>query len=241
MRISIIVPAFNEERLLANSLREIQNAAAVFSNEGWDWELIVCDNNSTDRTTEIARSLGAQVVFEPVNQIARARNCGAAAASGDWLLFVDADSHPTPELFTDVAEQIKSGSVLAGGVTISMDNIPWMARRVASLWNTLSRCRKLMAGSFIFVEAEAFRQIGGFSKELFAAEELDLSKRLKKLARQSHRRIVILHRHPLKTSARKIDLYTPWELLRLVGGVVLSGGKALRSRETTHMWYDGRR
>jgi len=104
--ISIIVPAFNEEKLLGASLAEIKSAAAAFTARGWQVELVVCDNNSTDRTPEIARAAGAKVVFEPVNQIARARNCGALAASGNWLVFVDADSHPSAGLFADVAEQI---------------------------------------------------------------------------------------------------------------------------------------
>ena len=94
VKISIVVPAFNEERLLGESLAQMKSAAGVFVRQGWEVELIVCDNNSTDRTAEIARAAGALVVFEPVNQIARARNRGAAAATGDWLIFVDADSHP---------------------------------------------------------------------------------------------------------------------------------------------------
>jgi len=68
LKISIIVPAFNEERLLGESLAHIKSAAQAFARRGWDHELIVCDNNSTDRTAEIARAAGATVVFEPVNQ-----------------------------------------------------------------------------------------------------------------------------------------------------------------------------
>ena len=109
MKISIVVPAFNEELLLGATLENIKNSAQSFTACGWDVEIIVCDNNSTDKTAEIARAAGATVVFEPVNQIARARNSGAAVATGDWLVFVDADSHPTPGLFLDVAEQIKTG------------------------------------------------------------------------------------------------------------------------------------
>ncbi len=241
MRVSIIVPAFNEERLLADSLVEIKKASAVFALRGWAAELIVCDNNSTDNTAGIARTAGATVVFEPLNQIARARNTGAAAATGDWLLFVDADSHPTRELFGDAAEQILSGRVLAGGATIQMDATTFAARVTLGLWNLVSRWRMLMAGSFIFVEAAAFRSVGGFSHEWFAGEELDLSLRLKKLARNTGRRVVILHRHPIWTSARKIRLYTPWEHIRLMVRVVTSGGRSLRNREDTHLWYDGRR
>lgn len=98
MKISVVVPAFNEERLLAASLRHLQGAMSVFVRRGWTSELIVCDNNSTDRTAQIARVAGAQVVFEPVNQISRARNTGAAHAQCDWLIFVDADSYPSQAL-----------------------------------------------------------------------------------------------------------------------------------------------
>ncbi|MEI6675121.1 MAG: glycosyltransferase [Verrucomicrobiota bacterium] len=241
MRVSVIVPAFNEEQLLADSLAEIRKASAAFSMRGWTVELIVCDNNSTDRTAGIASAGGATVVFEPLNQIARARNTGAAAATGDWLLFVDADTHPSRELFDEVAEQILSGRTLAGGATIRMDGEMLAARLSSGLWNLVSRRLNLMAGSFIFVEANAFRSVGGFSHEWFAGEELELSRRLKKLARNTRRRVVILHRHPIKTSARKIHLYTPWELVRLLARVVISGGRSLRNRESTHLWYDGRR
>src|SRR5947209_3808370 len=99
MKISIIVPAFNEEKLIKETLSRILAASESFSRQGYEFELIVCDNNSSDRTAELSRAMGARVVFEPINQIARARNAGAAAATGNWLLFIDADSHPDPELF----------------------------------------------------------------------------------------------------------------------------------------------
>ena len=192
MKISIIIPAFNEERLLGESLQEIRRAMAAFAERGWETELIVCDNNSTDRTAEIARAAGAQVVFEPVNQIARARNAGAAVATGDWLVFVDADSHPSRELFADVADQINAGHCLAGGSTMRLETGNFAARLVTGIWNRASRLKRMMAGSFIFVEVTAFREIGGFSNELFAGEELDLSVRLHALAKRRGRRIIIL-------------------------------------------------
>ncbi|MEI6782317.1 MAG: glycosyltransferase, partial [Verrucomicrobiota bacterium] len=120
MNLSVIIPAFNEERLIGETLRQVKAAVAVFSRRAWQTEIIVCDNNSTDGTAALARAAGAQVVFEPVNQIARARNSGAAAASGDWLVFIDADSHPSAELFAEVAEQIEMGRCLAGGSTMRL-------------------------------------------------------------------------------------------------------------------------
>ncbi|HLQ78078.1 MAG TPA: glycosyltransferase, partial [Terriglobia bacterium] len=87
MKISIVIPAFNEERLIGKTLACVRDAISEFTRRGWESELIVCDNNSTDRTAEIARAAGAEVVFEPRNQISRARNAGARRASGEWLIF----------------------------------------------------------------------------------------------------------------------------------------------------------
>lgn len=241
MKISVIIPAFNEERLLEQSLREVQHSLAAFTELGWQTELIVCDNNSTDRTAEIARAAGARVVFEPVNQIARARNAGAAAATGDWLIFIDADSHPSRELMQDVAGEIVAGRCVAGGSTLRMEIYSGFGRFIAGCWNRLSRMRRLLAGSFIFVGAEAFRAVGGFSNELFAGEELDLSLRLKAYAKPSGRQIVILHRHPLLTSARKLHLYSQRELFWFFCRAAFSPRRVMRSREACHPWYDGRR
>ncbi len=168
MKISIVIPAFNEERLLGESLVRIKAASGAFAKIGWETELIVCDNNSTDRTAEIARAAGATVVFEPVNQIARARNSGAAVATGDWLIFVDADSHPSAELFADVVDAIESGQCLAGGSTVRLDERYFVAGIITHLWNLTSRWKRFLAGAFIFCEVKTFRKLGGFSHELFA-------------------------------------------------------------------------
>jgi glycosyltransferase involved in cell wall biosynthesis len=241
VRISVVVPAFNEERLLPQSLAAISTASSAFAAAGWTTELIVCDNNSTDRTAELAVAAGAIVVFEPINQIGRARNSGAARATGDWLLFVDADSFPTRELFADVVTVISSGTCVAGGSTVRVDLEGIAYATGIGWWNALSRTFKWAAGSFIFCETAAFREIGGFTDRLYAAEEIDLFRRLKRLARRRRRSIVILHRHPLLTSARKAHLYTIPEMLRFWGRTLLSGGRTFRNREGAFPWYDGRR
>ena len=241
MHVSLVVPAFNEERLLPATLHSIRASANAFMNAGWSWEIIVCDNNSTDRTAEIARAAGASVVFEPVNQIGRARNTGASAASGDWLVFVDADCLPTPELFADVAEAIRRGRCLAGGSTVSLGNHQPFLRMLIRFWNVLSRITNWAAGSFIFCEASAFHELGGFSQTLYAAEEIDLFQRLKRLARAKRRTITMLHRHPLYTSDRKARLYTSSELVTFLARTIVSRGRTLRSAEACFTWYDGRR
>jgi len=241
MRVSVVVPAFNEEQGIAASLRSIRRAATAFADFGWTSELIVCDNNSTDRTAEIAREEGAEVVFEPIRQIARARNAGAARATGDWLVFVDADSHPSRELFSDVANAVRGGRSLAGGSTICFDAPDTGLALVAWGWNMTSRLTRWAAGSFIFCEASAFLAAGGFSQELYAAEEIELFRRLKRLARGTGRTIAILHRHPLRTSARKARLYGAREVMTFAVRTLLRRGRTLRSADECYQWYDGRR
>jgi len=236
VKLSIIVPAYNEERLIAGTLGCIREAL-----DGRTAEIIVCDNNSTDRTAEIARAAGAEVVFEPVNQIARARNAGAGRASGEWLVFVDADSCPTRALFDEMTAAIGSGRCLAGGSTVAFANPRLDVRAWVALWNALSRAAGWAAGSFIFCEAAAFRESGGFDETLYAAEEIEFSRRMKRLARRRRMRFVILHRHPLHTSDRKVRLYSPLEHFAFLLRFVATGGRSLRRREACSIWYDGRR
>ncbi|MBX3747946.1 MAG: glycosyltransferase [Verrucomicrobiae bacterium] len=242
MTVSIVIPAFNEERLLPRTLAAVRDALPAFTDRGWNHEVVVCDNNSSDRTPDLARASGARVVFEPVNQIGRARNAGAAAACGDWLLFLDADSIPTRALFEDAANAIASGDVLFAGAVVRLDeNLPPIESVLVGCWNLASRLFRWMAGSFILVEAAAFREVGGFHPDLYAAEELDLSRRLKALARRRRKRTIILTRHPLVSSARRLKLYPRRYLLRFFARGLLRPLSTPRDREACAMWYDGRR
>lgn len=241
MKISVVVPAYNEEAGLGASLLSIRRAMTVFERRGWSSELIVCDNNSTDRTAEVARASGAAVVFEALNQIARARNTGASLATGDWLVFVDADSHPNQALFADTADQIARGRCLAGGSTLVFQNAPPALRLVAGGWNAWSHLSRWAAGSFMFCRAAAFREVNGFSLDLYAGEEVDLFRRLKQVARRTGRTVVILHRHPLRTSDRKARLYSWSEMSLFAFKTVVGAGRTLRNADECFAWYDGRR
>lgn len=241
MKISIIVPAFNEEQFLGKTLAQIKAAAGALANTGWETELIVCDNNSTDRTAEIARTAGAKVVFELVNQIARARNSGAAAATGDWLVFVDADSHPSAGLFTDMAKEIQSGTCFAGGSTICWDQNDFITAWMMPILNVGFRWRRFLHGPFMFVESATFRQLGGFSLETFSAEDWELGWRLQMLAKKAGKRFVILHRHPILTSARRLKEHSPLVSFKMLFYILFVPRRIKISREKARRWYDGRR
>jgi glycosyltransferase involved in cell wall biosynthesis len=242
MRVSVVLPAFNEEKLLPAALTAVREAAAAFTARGWEWECVVCDNNSTDGTAAVARAGGATVVFEPVNQIGRARDAGARVATGEWLVFIDADSTPSAALFAAIAERVASGRALGGGSTVALEpGTPRYARFVCGLWNLWSRLAGWAAGSCVWVEAAAFRAAGGFGTEYYAGEEVFLSRRLKTLARRSGRRFVILADHPLRTSSRKLKLYTLAEAGRFFFRMLFTAGRAAKRPENCEIWYDGRR
>ncbi|MGC8742600.1 MAG: glycosyltransferase [Verrucomicrobiia bacterium] len=241
MKVSIIIPAYNEEKLLPHTLSHIQNASEAFKNRNWDYEIIVCDNNSSDNTSEIARDCGAKVVFEPVNQIARARNTGAMAATGDWLIFIDADCKPSFDLFKNVSNAIESNKIAGGGCLIRLDNVPFSALLVCEFWNLISRLMKWAAGSFVFCRSDLFKALGGFDDELFVSEEIDFSKRLKKLAKTQKKKFLIITETPLITSGRKVHLYNKREYFSFILKTVFSFGATTRERESCKIWYDGRR
>lgn len=241
MKISVIVPAYNEAKMIAATCRSVWEAGRAFAGRGWELELIVCDNNSTDQTAELARKEGARVTFEGVNQIGRARNMGAKAAGGDWLVFVDADSRPSAELLEGVAREIESGRTLAGGSTVVLDEQNVLGNIAVRGWNVISRVMRWAAGSFIFCESTGFWEAGGFNEELYVSEELDLSRRLKRVARRRKQRFIILTDAPLTTSARKIHLYSMREHMGFFVRAALQPSRVTRSRAACGPWYDGRR
>jgi glycosyltransferase involved in cell wall biosynthesis len=242
MRLSVIIPAFNEEKLLPRTLAAVAAASEAILARGWTCEVVVCDNNSTDRTAELARAAGATVVFEPINQIGRARDAGARVATGDWFIFIDADSWPSAELFADIAEHIAAGRHVGGGSTVALEpGTPFFARFFCGCWNAVSRLARWAAGSCVWVEAEAFRAAGGFGTDYFAGEEVFLSRRLHRIARQRRLRFRVLAAHPLATSSRKLKLYTFTESVRFFCRMFFSAGRAAKDPQACHLWYDGRR
>jgi glycosyltransferase involved in cell wall biosynthesis len=239
MRLSVVIPAWNEEQLLPACLESVYGNLGNMP--GLEIELIVVDNNSADRTAAVAEQNGARVVFEAVNQIARARNAGAAAATGQWLLFLDADSRLNPGLAAELRQVLVSGRRVGCGSTMYMSGLPWWAYALMRWWNGLSRLCQWAAGSFLACRTDAFRAVGGFSEELYAAEEIDLSRRLKRWGRARGQYFPVLHRYPLLTSSRKLRLYTGREIAAQLGRLIARPWRSLHSRDALGLWYDGRR
>ena len=232
---SIVIPAYDEELLLPSTLVALREAMTEISLEG---EIIVVDNNSSDATAEVAREAGAQVVLEPVNRISTARNAGANAALGKWLVFVDADTLVPPALLRQAIEALGTGETGGGGSCIrfgpeTKESLPFALR----FWNRISLGFKLAAGSFIFCRADGFTTVGGFSDQVYAGEEILFSRQYKAWCRKQGLRFVIMADHPVVTSARKLEWYSSFSL---VGGflTLLFFPFLVRSRFFCRFWYE---
>lgn len=241
MHLSIVIPAFNEARLIERCLQSIATSLVANRTSGFTSEIIVVDNNSTDNTATLARQAGALVVFEPINQIGRARNTGAALATGDWLLFLDADSVLNPGLLADILRAIESGTSVGCGCTLRMQGIPWWANSILQLWMGASMLFRWASGALLVCRSDAFRDVGGFTQEIYVAEEIRLSKQLKRWGRQRGLHFTILTQHPLETSARKVALYSAKEIAGQILRVILHPRRTLQDKKHLSVWYDGRR
>src|SRR4051812_3140499 len=109
--LSFVVPAYNEEKYLGPTLASIHEAARAV---GGPYEIVVANDNSSDGTAQVAQAGGARVVTVHKRQIAGTRNEGAKAASGEWLVFVDADTRVSEAVVRGVVEALRAG-VVGGG------------------------------------------------------------------------------------------------------------------------------
>ena len=234
---SVIIPAYNEEALLAGTIAEIRRGMAELLPVSG--EIIVVDNNSVDRTPDIALASGTRLVFEPINQISRARNAGAREAKGKYLFFVDADTIvPLPLLKQSLTFMI-DGDVGAGGSTLCFDSkLPKSSsdHLFVNFWNLVSRFFRLAAGSFIFCRREAFEAIGGFSEKVFAGEEIFLSMSLKRWCRKSGYVFRILKQTPVVTSSRKLFWHSKSRIFWVILLPIVFPF-ALRSKRFCSFWY----
>ena len=231
---SIVIPAFNEEALLPGTLSSVRDCMDAVELVG---EVIVVDNNSTDETARVARDHSARVVFEPKNQISRARNRGARAAQGRFLIFVDADTQVPILLFQKALHRLESGRCCGGGVLISFESCDnRVAHRLLEAWNGFSRRRQLAAGCFIFCLRTGFESVSGFSESVYAGEEIWFARKLKRWGSRNGQKFTIITEPRVITSSRKIEWYSTWQICATVLLMILFP-LAVHFRSLCSVWY----
>lgn len=203
---SIIVPAYNEASWLPKSVGRLKEAMANIPLQG---EIIVCDNNSSDETAACARALGVRVVFEAYNQISRARNSGARMAAGKYLVFVDADTLVPDELLAEALRRLQSGQFCGGGAVVQFDQeINFAGQMGSKAWTWLSVKLGLAAGCFVFCRRDDFEAVGGFSEQVYASEEIWLSRALHRQGKKRGQQFSIITSFPVLSSGRKMQWFS---------------------------------
>jgi len=230
--ISFIVPAYNEESLLGATLDALHAAGRAV---GESYELVVVDDASTDGTALIAERHGALLVSVAHRQIAATRNSGARVANGELFIFVDADTIVNAAVVRSAVEALRNGAV-GGGAAVEFDgSVPLYARLLMPVLVRLFRVARLATGCFLFCTRSAFVAVGGFDEAFYGAEEIVMSRALKR-----HGTFVVL-RQTVTTSGRKLRTHSLREVLMIMGSLALRGPNAVRQRRGMELWYAERR
>ena len=232
-KFSFIIPAFNEENYLPDTLTSVQQ---LISNSSLKGEIVVVDNNSTDKTAEIAENLGAKVVFEPINQISKARNAGGRSCpDSDYLIFLDADSTISAEILNEIIKLLESGKFCGGGVVFDMDG--QLGKFLASAWALIAKLASVSGGACIFCLNEAFKETGGYSEKVYAAEDVVFSRDLKKWGRRNKKKFALITKFKAITSDRKLKWFTKSQIFWQVFTIICMPWR-LRNREKMKIWYE---
>lgn len=233
---SVIVPAFNEEAYLPRSLGAIRRAEAVL---GEPIEIVVGDNLSTDGTARVAEEFGARVVPVEKRCISAVRNTAAAAATGKYLVFTDADNEVMGDIFVEIARIFDSGRYVGGGVLRAPYERKSMGLSLTQFVIT-ANLRLCGVSMFLFyLPAEVFREIGGFDESRLSNEDMDFALRLKRHGKARGLKFASLKKTGVVLSARKFDEYGDWAVVR---HPILFAKAFLNNPEVTYeIWYRPRR
>lgn len=181
MKISVIIPAYNEEKFLPRTLMSLQN-----QNFTLPYEVIVVDNNSDDNTAEIARQYGAKVVFEAKRGASRATNAGFSIAKGEILARMDADTYVPPDWLMKIWKTFSKdkNTIALGGPTYPMETV-WLENFIyypgTLAWMYLLRFfRRGYLFFNIAMRRDIVHRIGGYDTNLFFGEDSEIVLRLKK-------------------------------------------------------------
>lgn len=225
MDISIIIPALNEAANLANTLATTHSESTA--------EVIVVDGGSEDETVAIAQEFGAQAVMTQAGR-ARQMNAGAAAASGEILVFLHADTLLPEGFDRHIHQTLAEADAVAGAFRLGLEGAQRGLRFVEMMANWRSRRWQLPYGDqAIFLRTESFTRIGGFP-EMPMMEDFEMMRRLRRQGR------IVIAPVPVVSSARrwlKLGVFKTTMINQAVIAAYLSGV----SSERIARWYNRNR
>jgi rSAM/selenodomain-associated transferase 2 len=195
--ISVIIPTFNEERALPETLRNLLRQAG-------DFEVIVVDGGSVDHTVEIVRGEPRVRFLTAPKGRASQMNTGAQHATGDWLLFLHADTVLPEGALARINTFETDSTVQAGGFLHQFSGTDWRLRMLSCLNNMRCRWSNIIYGDqAMFVRRTLFERLGGFPN-VPVLEDVWFSRKLVRTA------IPVLLAPPVITDSRKFVQMGIW-------------------------------
>jgi rSAM/selenodomain-associated transferase 2 len=205
--LSIVIPTFNEEKSLADTLESLK----VF---GSNVEIIVVDGGSADATLEIAENYNAKILHSPRGRGIQLQ-IGGNAANADVLWFLHADTIPSRDCVRQMTNVLENVKVVGGNFTIRFDGGETAAKFLTRLYPNLRKLNLIYGDSAIFVRREIYEKVGGFqSFPIF--EDLDF---VRKLSREGE--IITLPASVTTSSRRFADgkfilTFLRWTILQVL-------------------------
>lgn len=198
LSVSIIVPALDEAASLAPTLAAASAAGP--------YELIVVDGGSRDRTRDIAAAHGCRVLASPSGRAIQ-MNSGAAAATGDVLLFLHADTLLPPDGVAEMIRALSRAGTVGGRFDVHLDGAEPIFRLIETLMNLRSRLTRIATGDHaLFVRRSVFERLGGYAP-IPLMEDVEFSARLKRCGR------VACLQSRVRTSVRRWRHGGPWRTI----------------------------
>jgi glycosyltransferase involved in cell wall biosynthesis len=241
VRLSLVIPAYNESALLPRLLDTVDAARARFHGGAEAVDVIVADNGSTDDTAAIAAARGCRVATVTTRMIGAARNGGAALATAPIVAFVDADMQIHPETFNAIEQALADPRVAGGATGVTMER--WS---VGIAYAYASLMPLVWATGFdtgvVFCRRADFASIGGYDEDRHFAEDVDFLVKLRRLGRTRGARLTRLRGVKAIASARKFDRYGDWHYFWMMPRLVLGTFSASASNHplARRYWYDDR-
>ena len=200
-RVSVVIPAFNEEALLPECLE-----ALCAQDYGGEVEILVVDNASTDGTAQVGRRFGVTVVGEPQRGYGKALIRGFGEARGDIIACTDADTVVPRDWISRLVEEYRRHpEVVAIGGEIEFLRPNWKSRLLTRffipLFNRIDRANPRgphLWGANLSVRRDAFLKVGGWNSKFSLQADSELSERLRKVGH-----VMILPTLKVRTSSRR--------------------------------------
>lgn len=214
MLISVVIPAFNEEGYLGETLASLNRAKAFLQGEGGlPAEIIVVDNDSDDSTADVARALGAAVARETQHNVAKVRNTGAKLSNGDVLVFVDADTVVPDKLLSRIVEAMSDATCFGGAVDTDYRPMKPTVRVYLQFWRVIAKLAGMAQGATQFCRRDVFFAMNGYDETLFMGEDVDFHWRLKRIAKRQNGGAAFIEDPRVVPSTRRFDQWRLWRTL----------------------------